>query len=87
MRKVEAVELVACHVFHLADRDDRSVSMGTTSPSCSLPATESAERGQAVLSHGSTTSMVEIARRRIEGSEHDRVSRDKRGRFEGRRGT
>ena len=24
---VEAVELVACHVFHLADRDDRSVSM------------------------------------------------------------
>ena len=25
--KVEAVELVACHVFHMADRDDRSVSM------------------------------------------------------------
>ena len=24
---VEAVELVACHVFHMADRDDQSVSM------------------------------------------------------------
>ena len=24
---LEAVELVACHVFHMADRDDRSVSM------------------------------------------------------------
>ena len=24
---VEAVELVACHVFNLADRDDQSVSM------------------------------------------------------------
>jgi len=51
------------------------------------PATEGAERGQAVLPHGSTTSRVEIARRRSEGSEHDRVSRDKRGRFEDRRGT
>ena len=27
VRVVEAVELVACHVFHMADRDDRSVSM------------------------------------------------------------
>ena len=27
MRKVEAVELVACHVFNMADHDDRSVSM------------------------------------------------------------
>jgi hypothetical protein len=25
---VEAVELVACHVFHLADRDDQCVSIG-----------------------------------------------------------
>ena len=27
MRKVEAVELLACHIFYMADRDDRSVSM------------------------------------------------------------
>ena len=27
VRKVEAVELVACHVCNMADRDDRSVSM------------------------------------------------------------
>ena len=27
VRKVEAVELVACQVFNMADRDDRSVSM------------------------------------------------------------
>ena len=27
VRKVEAVELVACHVFNMADRDDRSISM------------------------------------------------------------
>ena len=27
VRMVEAVELVACHVFHMADRDDQSVSM------------------------------------------------------------
>ena len=27
VRKVEAVELLACHVFNMADRDDRSVSM------------------------------------------------------------
>ena len=27
MRVVEAVELVACHVFNLADRDDQRVSM------------------------------------------------------------
>ena len=27
VRMVEAVELVACHVLNLADRDDRSVSM------------------------------------------------------------
>lgn len=58
-----------------------SAQVWTTSPSCSPPATEGAERGQAVLPHGSTTSRVEIARRPSEGSEHDRVSRDKRGRF------
>ena len=27
MRVIEAVELVACHVFNLADRDDQCVSM------------------------------------------------------------
>ena len=27
VRMVESVELVACHVFNLADRDDQSVSM------------------------------------------------------------
>ena len=27
VRKVEAVELVVCHVFNMADRDDQSVSM------------------------------------------------------------
>ncbi len=27
VRKVEAVELVACHIFNMADRDDRSVSI------------------------------------------------------------
>ena len=27
VRKVEAFELLACHVFNMADRDDRRVSM------------------------------------------------------------
>ena len=56
VRVIEAVELVACHVFNTADRDDQSVSMQLVRQRLARLAEQAQARSRLLLPSASSTS-------------------------------